>query len=70
VPLRSGECPSASLEATLDDGRVLRGGEGTVTVETWNPEPGGEATVHFVWTPRLGREPMPFHGEGRFTIPR
>ncbi len=56
-------CPSASIEATLDDGTELRSDEGTITVRTVDFAANPIVTASFDWSPHRDGHPMPFRGE-------
>lgn len=62
IPLGGTGCPSASIEATLEDGRVLTGEDGTVTIRhlAGTGTPVLEGT--FSWTPRLDGHPLLIRG--------
>ncbi|MFO0693560.1 MAG: hypothetical protein U0230_08400 [Polyangiales bacterium] len=70
LPIGAHGCPGASLEATLENGHTLRDGDGTVTVDQWETTPAGQVHATFSWTPRHGREPLPFRGDVLIPLPR
>lgn len=69
LPIAGHACPGATLEATLENGQTLRDGDGRVTVDQWETTPGGQVHATFSWTPRHGREPLPFRGDLLLQLP-
>lgn len=60
-------CPSAVVEATLEDGTILRGGKGKLSVDR---STAGELSGELEWTPVHESEPLPFRGNFAFKLPR
>lgn len=60
-------CPTAILEATLEDGTVLKAGKGSVKIDRSKP---GEISGELEWTPIHEKEPLPFRGNFAFKLPR
>lgn len=58
-----GPCPSATIEATLDDGTRLRSNDGAVTVRQLQLDGDPILVAAFHWSPIRNGQPMPFRGE-------
>lgn len=62
VPIAAAGCPRASLTATMDDGTVLRDGEGRVELRELGDGGANRAAGTLLWTPRRGDAPWPMRG--------
>ena len=62
IPLGGTGCPSAHIEATLEDGEVLQSDDGTVTVRSLTPDAPNVLDATFSWTPRLHGHPLLMRG--------
>jgi hypothetical protein len=69
LPIRADGCPRAELRAELEDGTVLTGGEGTVTVLTSSLSAGDVVSATYSWTADRGNTPFPMRGEFNLTLP-
>lgn len=58
-----GPCPSATIEATLEDGTALRSNDGNITVRELHPGHNPLVVAGFSWSPMVDGHPMPFRGE-------
>lgn len=59
----AGPCPSASIEATLEDGTQLRSNDGAITVRELHLDGDPLLVASFHWSPLRNGQPMPFRGE-------
>lgn len=62
IPLGGTGCPSAHIEATLEDGEVLQSDDGSVTVRSLTPGAPNVLDATFSWTPRLDGHPLLMRG--------
>lgn len=59
-------CPSALVEATLEDGTTLKNGKGTVKLDRSRDD---ELSGEIEWTPIHQSEPLPFRGNFALKLP-
>jgi hypothetical protein len=69
LAVQAAGCPRAELRAELEDGTVLSGGEGTVTLDDANPTSGGAVTGSYTWTTTRAGAPFPMRGAFHLTLP-
>jgi len=62
IPLGGTGCPSAHIEATLEDGRVLQSDDGSITVRSLTPTANPVLDATFSWSPRLDGHPLLMRG--------
>lgn len=62
IALSQTGCPSATITATLDDGRVLTSTTGSVEVTAFGPASSPSLTATFTWGPMVDGRALPFRG--------